>query len=96
MPTGLSISGGSITGTPTVDGQTCEITVTAYNNYDSVGVSKVFTLRVASAPKINTTSPLVRGVYNQPYSVQFTAARSNTNYLGTSSFKWGVASRIKY
>jgi len=46
LPVGLTISGATISGTPIVDGQTCQITVTAYNIYDPEGVSKVFTLAV--------------------------------------------------
>jgi len=75
IPTGLSIASGNISGTPTVDGQSCEITITAYNDYDNIGVTKVYTLLVASAPNINTISPLRNGVLNQSYgNLQFSAA----------------------
>jgi len=74
LPTGLSISGGSITGTPTVDGQICQVTITAYNDYDSNGVTRVLTLGVYSAPNISTQSPLKNATLNAAYSLQFVAA----------------------
>ena len=75
LPTGLNISGNTVSGTPVVDGQSCQITVTAYNDYESGGVSKQFTLIVASIPRINTVSPLRAGILNQSYgTLQFSAA----------------------
>ena len=88
MPTGLSISGGDIIGTPLVDNQSCEITVTAYNDYELDGVSKAFTLRVASAPYINTESPLRNGILNQAYTPLSLAAS------GVTPITWEIVSGV--
>ena len=74
IPTGLSISGSTISGTPTVDGQQCQITIHTHNDFDYVGETVVFTLRVESAPHINTTSPLAIGRVGQSYSVQMSSS----------------------
>jgi len=58
LPTGLSISGGIISGTPTVDNQQCQITIKAINDADPIGDTKIFTLQVVSKPIFNTLSPL--------------------------------------
>ena len=81
LPTGLSISGTTISGTPTVDGQTCKITITAENDYDIV--TKVFTLDVVSAPRINTVSPLTKGILNTPYSLALNAS-------GVEPITWAI------
>jgi len=72
LPTGLSISGKTISGTPTVDGQTCEITITATNDYDTA--TAVFTLGVFSKPKINTAATLLNGVVGVAYNLQLSAS----------------------
>lgn len=74
LPTGLSIVGGEILGTPTVDGQPCQITITAFNAYDPLGVSKVFSLKVSSVVQINTTSPLPNATLNQSYDLTFSVS----------------------
>ena len=77
LPTGLLITQGSkpsITGTGTVTGQECQITILAYNDYDLVGVAKVYTFGVYSVPKINTISPLPLGIKGQPYQLQYSAS----------------------
>ena len=70
LPTGLSIdpSTWTISGTPSVDGQSCRITVTAYNPYDNTGnVTRTLDLTVSSSAVINTSSPLPSGVAGQLY-----------------------------
>ena len=67
LPTGLSMSGTTISGTPTVDNQSCQITVTAFNDYEPGGVSRTYTLRVSLAARINTLSPLPNGIVGVPY-----------------------------
>ena len=71
LPAGLSISGDTITGTPTIDNQSCQIIVTAENEFDTV--SRAFTLTVSSMPNIGTSSPLPNAILNAagqgiPYS----------------------------
>ena len=83
MPTGLSISGTTISGTPTVDNQSCQITVTAYNDYAPEGVSRTYTLNVSYAARINTVSPLPDGVVDLPYSFAF-------NGYGEFPYVWEV------
>ena len=73
LPTGLSISGTTISGIPTVDGQNCQITVTAFNDYEPGGVSRTFTLNVSLAARINTLSPLPYGIVGVPYSFVLSA-----------------------
>jgi len=73
LPTGLSISDTTISGTPTVDGQSCQITVTAFNDYEPGGVSKTFTLYVSWAARINTLSPLPSGIVGVSYSFMLSA-----------------------
>jgi len=77
LPTGLSInpSTWTISGTPTVDGQSCRITVIAYNVYDNTGnVTRTFDFAVRSSAHINTTSPLRSGIAGQAYApLQFNA-----------------------
>ena len=68
LPAGLSLSGTTISGTPTIDGQSCQITVTAFNDYELGGVSKTFTLYVSLAARINTLSPLPDGIVGVSYS----------------------------
>ena len=72
LPTGLSIVGSSISGTATVDGQSCTIRIYANNIYGEASAD--FALGVYSAPRINTTTPLANGILGSSYSVQFTAA----------------------
>jgi PKD repeat protein len=74
LPTGLSIVGSTIVGTPTVDGQSCQITITAFNDYDKQGVSKVFTLGVYSVPHINTISPLPNATLGSEYDLPFSVS----------------------
>jgi len=76
LPSGLTIDNiaDTISGTPTVDGQSCQITITATNEYDLMGVTRVLTLVVASTPTINTTSPLPNGILNQSYSATLNAS----------------------
>ena len=71
LPTGLSIGGNTIHGIPTVDGQSCQITVTAYNDYAPEGVSRTYTLNVSLAARINTVSPLPDGIVGLPYTFTF-------------------------
>jgi len=71
LPTGLSISGTTIHGTPTIDNQSCQITVTAFNDYAPEGVSRTYTLYVSLAARINTVSPLPNGIVDLPYSFVF-------------------------
>ena len=73
LPTGLSISGTTISGTPTVDNQSCQITVTAFNDYEPGGVSRTYTLNVSWAARINTLSPLPDGIVGVPYSFMLSA-----------------------
>ncbi|MCL2362216.1 MAG: Ig domain-containing protein [Defluviitaleaceae bacterium] len=73
LPTGLSISGTTISGTPTVDGQSCQITVTASNDYEPGGVSRVYALYVSRAARINTLSPLPYGIVGIPYAFTLSA-----------------------
>jgi len=73
LPTGLSISGTTISGTPTVDGQSCQVTVTAFNDYELSGVSRTYTLYVSLAARINTLSPLPYGIVDVPYSISLSA-----------------------
>ena len=72
LPTGLSISGQTILGTPTISGQMCQVTITATNQYDSV--TKTFSFGVYSEPFINTVSPLPNGIRGNPYSITFDAS----------------------
>jgi len=67
MPTGLSITGTTISGTPTIDNQSCQITITAFNDYEPGGVSRTYTLRVSMAARINTVSPLPNGIVGTSY-----------------------------
>jgi len=73
LPTGLSISGTTIYGTPTVDNQSCQITVTAFNDYEPGGVSRTYTLRVSLAARINTLSPLPNGIVGTSYLFSLSA-----------------------
>ena len=73
MPTGLSISGTAIYGTPTVDNQSCQITVTAFNDYEPGGISRTYTLRVSMAARINTISPLPNGIVGTSYLFSLSA-----------------------
>ena len=70
LPTGLLINNDTwtISGTPSVDGQSCLITVIAYNSYDNTGnVLRTFDFSVASKAHIDTTSPLPFGIVGQAY-----------------------------
>ena len=71
LPTGLSIVGTTITGTPTIDNQSCQITVTAFNDYAPEGVSRTYILRVSLAAGINTQSPLPNSTLGVPYAFLF-------------------------
>jgi len=73
LPTGLSISGTTIYGTPTIDNQSCQITVTAFNDYEPGGVSRTYTLRVSMAARINTVSPLPNGIVGTSYLFSLSA-----------------------
>ena len=73
LPTGLSISGTTIYGTPTTDNQSCQITVTAFNDYEPGGVSRTYTLRVSMAARINTLSPLPNGIVGTSYLFSLSA-----------------------
>ena len=81
LPTGLSIIGDTITGTPTVDGQSCQITVTAYNKYDESGVSKVFPLGAYSVPHINNVSPLPNATLGLAYTLAFSVSGIKPIYI---------------
>ena len=85
LPTGLSIIGDTISGTPTVDGQFCSITITASNTYDPIGVTKILELGVFSLPRINTISPLSNGILNSSYSLQLSSS-------GVPPFEWTILS----
>ena len=74
LPVGLSIVNDTIVGTPTIDGQTCQITITAYNKYDMLGSSKIFDLQVYSLPHINNNSPLPNATLGTPYSLTFSVS----------------------
>jgi len=80
LPTGLSISGTTITGTPTIDGQTCQITVTATNNYGTD--TKNFSFGVFSKPNINTIS-LPNGALTVAYNATLSAS-------GQTPITWSV------
>jgi len=67
LPMGLTLSGTNIHGTPTIDNQSCQITVTAFNDYEPGGVSRTYTLYVSVAARINTVSPLPNGIVGTPY-----------------------------
>ena len=84
LPSGLSITNGdtSIGGTPSATG-TCQITVSAENDYGDV--FKVFTFGVYAAPSINTLSPLSNAILGASYSVTFTAS-------GATPITWLVSS----
>ena len=76
LPDGLTIVDNldgtmTLSGTPTTDGETCQIRITATNDYDTV--SAVFRITVTSKPLILNSSP-INQIYNQPFSVQFTAS----------------------
>ena len=71
LPTGLSVSGATIYGTPTIDNQSCQITVTAFNDYEPGGVSRTYTLNVSLAARINTISPLPNGIVGVLYAFTF-------------------------
>ena len=73
LPTGLSISGTTIYGTPTIDNQSCQITVTAFNDYEPSGVSRTYALRVSMAARINTVSPLPNGIVGTTYLFNLSA-----------------------
>jgi len=73
LPTGLSISGTTIYGTPTIDNQSCQITVTAFNDYEPGGISRTYTLRVSMAARINTISPLPNGIVGTTYLFSLSA-----------------------
>ena len=81
LPTGLAIINSTITGTPTVDGQSCQITITAYNKYDEQGVSKVFNLGVYSTPHINNISPLPNATLGSEYSLTFSVSGIKPIYI---------------
>jgi len=73
LPTGLTLNNNIISGIPTVDNQSCQITVTAFNDYDPGGVSRTYTLRVSMATRINTLSPLPNGIVDTPYMFSLSA-----------------------
>jgi len=73
LPTGLSLSGNTISGIPTIDNQSCQITVTAFNDYEPGGVSRTYILRVSMAARINTVSPLPNGIVGTAYMYSLSA-----------------------
>jgi len=83
LPTGLYISGTTIYGTPTIDNQSCQITITAFNDYEPGGVSRTYTLRVSLAARINTVSPLPNGLVGSPYTFSFSG-------YGEAPYTWEV------
>jgi hypothetical protein len=72
LPTGVTFTGGVLSGTPTVSG-TFPITLTATNGIESAATQN-FTLTVTSAGFQITTTSLPNAVVGTPYSVQLTTA----------------------
>ncbi len=78
LPTGITFTGGKLTGTPTASG-TFPITFTATNGIGNPAVQK-FTLTVTAAFKITTTSPLPAATVGTAYSTTLTASGGKTPY----------------
>ncbi|MCL2215670.1 MAG: putative Ig domain-containing protein [Defluviitaleaceae bacterium] len=68
LPAGLSIIGTTISGTPIIDNQSCQVTITAFNDYEPGGVSRTYTLNVSFAARINSLPLLPDGIVGVPYS----------------------------
>jgi len=88
LPTGLSLSsGGVISGTPTIPG-TSTLTIQVKDSGSAAQTaSKVFTLQIAPAPLvITTTSPLPQATLNTAYSQTFAAVG------GVGPYSWSVVS----
>jgi hypothetical protein len=88
LPAGLAInaSTGAISGTPTGAGSaTVAVTVTDSTNPTPRTASRNFSLTIAPALTISTTSPLPSGVVGAPYTVTLAATGGNPAYTWSAT-----------
>lgn len=86
LPPGISLSGATISGTPTTAGiHAFTIRVTDSSNPTAQAAVKDFSLTVRAALAVTTTSPLPSGLATTPYSVTLVATG------GTPAYTWSLA-----
>jgi hypothetical protein len=79
LPDGLTLSGLTIQGTPSVGAKTATFTIKV-TDQQGVSVSKNYKITVLKAVNINTTSPLKDGKINKPYTATLAATGGRKPY----------------